>query len=504
MAVKRPTPSQLRAVAADLGMNFTDDDITSYLGLMAGTLAAYDAIDSMPDFLPEVKYPRTPGYRPEGPENKYNAWYVKTTVKGADRGKLRGKTVVLKDNICLAGVPMRNGASTLEGYVPDVDATVATRILDAGGTIVGKAHCEYFCFSGGSHTSAAGPVHNPRRIGHSAGGSSSGSAALVAAGEVDMALGGDQGGSIRIPAAFCGIYGLKPTHGLVPYTGIMPIELTLDHTGPMTATVADNALLLEVIAGPDGLDPRQYGPPPSAYTDALGTGVAGLRIAVVKEGFGHPNSDKQVDAKVKAGAALLQKLGAVVTEISLPMHAAGPAIWTPIALEGATELMMKGNGFGTNWRGLYVTSLLNAHSGWRHRADELSDTLKISMLLGHYFTKHYRGHYYAKSQNLSRKLRAAYDVELANHDLLLMPTLPIAATPLPPVDAPRELYIQRAFEMINNTAPLDATGHPAMSLPCGLADGLPVGLMLIGRHHDEPTIYRAAHAFEQAGDWQRM
>jgi amidase len=503
MAVKRPTPSQLRAVAQDLGMTFTDDDIASYLALMAGSIAAYDAIDAMPDFLPEVKYPRTPGYRPEGAENKYNAWYVKTTVKGADRGKLAGKTVVLKDNICLAGVPMMNGASTLEGYTPDVDATVVTRILDAGGTIVGKAHCEYFCFSGGSHTGAAGPVHNPRRMGYSAGGSSSGSAALVAAGEVDMALGGDQGGSIRIPSSFCGIYGLKPTHGLVPYSGIMPIELTLDHTGPMTATVADNALLLEVIAGADGLDPRQYAPPTALYTEALGQGINGLRIGVIKEGFGHPNSDKQVDEKVRAGAALFQKLGAAVKEISLPMHAAGPAIWTPIALEGATELMMKGNGLGTNWRGLYVTSLLDAHSAWRHRADELSDTLKISMLLGHYFIKHYRGHYYAKAQNLSRKLRAAYDAELANHDLLLMPTLPMAATPLPPADAPRELYIQRAFEMIANTAPFDATGHPAMSIPCGLADGLPVGLMLIGKHHDETTIYRVAHAFEQAGDWKR-
>ena len=172
----------------------------------------------------------------------------------------------MKDNICLAGVPMMNGASTLEGYVPDVDATVVQRILDAGGTIVGKSVCEYFCFSGGSHTSSSGPVHNPHRQGYSAGGSSSGSAALVAAGEVPMALGGDQGGSIRMPASFCGIYGMKPTHGLVPYTGIMPIELTIDHTGPMTATVEDNALLLEVLAGPDGLDPAPVWRPVDAIS----------------------------------------------------------------------------------------------------------------------------------------------------------------------------------------------------------------------------------------------
>ena len=504
MAVKRPTPSQLRAVAADLGMTFTDADVQSYLGLLEGTIAAYDAVEAMPDYLPAVEYPRTPGHKPEGEENKYNAWYVKSTIKGAPRGKLAGKTVAIKDNICVAGVPMMNGASTLEGYVPDIDATVVTRILDAGGTILGKSHCEYFCFSGGSHTGALGPVHNPHKRGYSAGGSSSGSGVLVSLGEVDMALGGDQGGSIRIPASFCGIYGMKPTHGLVPYSGIMPIEVTLDHTGPMTANVADNALMLEVLAGPDGLDPRQGMAKAEAYTKALGQGVKGMKIGVVKEGFGHANSEKDVDAQVRKGAGIFKKLGATVEDVSLPMHLMGAAIWTPIAVEGATQLMMKGNGFGTNWRGLYVTSLLDAHSAWKHRADELADSLKLSMLAGEYFTKHYRGHYYAKAQNLSRRLRAAYDAELSKYDLLLMPTLPMKATEIPPPNAPRELYIQRAFEMVGNTAPFDATGHPAMSIPCGMPDGLPVGMMLIGKHYDESTIYRAAHAFEQAGDWKKL
>src|SRR6266536_6267170 len=279
MAVRRPTLDQLRSVAEDLGMQMGEEELKSYDELMQANYAAYDAVEAMPEYLPTVKYPRTPGYRPDGEDNKYNAWYVKTEIKGAASGKLAGKTVALKDNICLAGVPMMNGASTLEGYVPDVDATVATRILDAGGTIVGKTVCEYFCFSGGSHTSASGPVHNPHRMGYSAGGSSSGSPAVVALGEVPMALGGDQGGSIRIPASFCGIYGLKPTHGLVPYTGIMPIEIYVDHTGPMTATVADNALLLEVLAGDDGYDPRIKAPKVEEYTKALGKDAKGLRIA---------------------------------------------------------------------------------------------------------------------------------------------------------------------------------------------------------------------------------
>jgi amidase len=411
---------------------------------------------------------------------------------------------VLKDNIGLAGVPMMNGASTLEGYVPDVDATVVTRILDAGGTIVGKAHCEYFCLSGGSHTSAMGPVHNPYKYGYSAGGSSSGCGALVGAGEVEMAIGGDQGGSIRMPASFSGCYGMKPTHGLVPYTGIMPIEATIDHTGPMTTTVADNALLLEVIAGADGLDPRQYNVRVDKYTTALGRGVAGMRIGVVTEGFNWPASEPDVDAKVRDGAERLRGLGAIVDEISIPMHLDGGAIWTPIALEGLTAQMMHGNGMGFNWEGLYTTSLLDAHANWRARANELSRTLKISMLAGEYFIRHYRGHFYAKAQNLSRALRKAYDDVFARYDLLLMPTLPMKATPLPPANAPLSLWCQRAFEMLPNTCCFDVTGHPAMSIPCGMSNGLPIGLMLVGKHYNEATIYRAAHAFEQLGDWRNL
>jgi amidase len=288
--VKIPSIEQLREIAEELGFTFSDADLAAHRESLLPSFEAYNQLDRMPDELPPVTYPRLPGRRPLPEENRHGAWYVKTEIEGAASGKLKGKKVALKDNICLAGVPMMNGASTMEGYVPEIDATVVTRILDAGGTIAGKTVCEYFCFSGGSHTSASGPVHNPHRMGYSAGGSSSGSAAVVAAGEVPMALGGDQGGSIRIPASFCGIYGLKPTHGLVPYTGIMPIELTLDHTGPMTATVEDNALLLEVLAGPDGLDPRQYGAVAKPYREALGRGAAGLKIAVLEEGFGHPQA----------------------------------------------------------------------------------------------------------------------------------------------------------------------------------------------------------------------
>lgn len=503
--LKLPTVDELRDVAEELGMTLSNDELTQHRACLEGGIAAYNLVDQMPDEIPEVRWPRTPGRRPSAAENPYGAWYVKTTIEGAATGKLRGKKIAIKDNICVAGVPMMNGASTLEGYMPEVDATVVTRILDAGGTITGKTVCEYFCFSGGSHTSATGPVHNPHRMGYSAGGSSSGSAAVVAAGEVDMALGGDQGGSIRMPASYCGIYGMKPTHGLVPYSGIMPIELTLDHTGPMTNTVEDNALLLEVLAGPDGLDPRQYSTAPvPAYRDAMRGGIQGMKIALIDEGFGHPQSQESNDALVREAADRLRGLGAIVEKVSIPMHRLGAAIWLPVAAEGATVQMMHGNGYGFNWQGLYVTSLMAAHSGWRGRADELSDTLKNTMLLGQLMVTRHRGHYYAKAQNLVRRLRAAYDSVLAQYDLLAMPTLPLAATKLPGPDATTTEIIQRAFEVLPNTAPFDCTHHPAMSVPCGLADGLPVGLMLVGKFYDEATIYRAAAAFEAGVDWKSL
>lgn len=504
MVVRLPTSDQFRNVAEAIGLSLSDDDMLSYLGLMAPGIENYNKVDAMADELPPVRYPRTPGYRPVGAENKYNAWYHKTSIRGAEEGKLKGKTVVLKDNILLAGVPMMNGAATLEGYVPDIDATVVTRILDAGGTILGKAHCEHLCMSGGSHTNSLGPTSNPHKLGYSAGGSSSGCAVLVAAGEADMAIGGDQGGSIRIPSAFCGIYGMKPTHGLVPYTGIMPVEVFVDHAGPMTASVADNATLLEVIAGKDGYDPRQLDVRTFPYSEALDGGIAGMRIGVLKEGFGHDNSEPDVDAKVRNAGEILRKLGATVEEVSIPEHLIGGAVATPILMGGFAETMMWGDGFGLGRRDLYVTSLMDFHRGWRQRADELSDVAKLYLLLGTYVHRYHGGRYYGKAINITRRITAAYDAVLAQCDLLLMPTLPMKATPIPASDATREEYVQRAEEMAPNTVVFDITHHPAMSVPCGISGGLPIGLMLVGKHYDEPSIYRAAFAFEQAVDWTTL
>jgi amidase len=497
-----PSIADLRRAAEQLGMKVSDDYLAAALQITTPLVQAYSALDAIPDEMPAVKYPRDAGYRPSSEENRHGAWYVKTSIKGAPSGKLAGRRVALKDNVCLAGVPMMIGAGFLDGTIPNVDATIVERILDAGGEIAGKAVCEYYCVSGGSHTSSTGPVHNPRKRGYTTGGSSSGSAALVAAGEVDMAIGGDQAGSVRIPASFCGIVGMKPTYGLVPYTGIGPLEITLDTVGPMTANVRDNALLLEVIAGPDGLDPRQRDVKVARYTEALDAGAKGLRIGVLKEGFGHPNSETDVDSKVRAAAARFKTLGATVEDISVPEHLTlGFPVWSAIRGDAAVVTLLQMNGAGIGHEGLYVTGMLDAAIKWRKHADEFADTLKIACIFSQHTLERYGGHYYAKAQNLRRRLRAAYDAMLKSYDLLLLPTTVMKATPIPGPSATPQEITRRSWEATRNTCPFNATGHPAISVPCGMADDCPIGLMLVGKHWAETTIYRAANAFERAGDW---
>jgi amidase len=505
MSFKLPSSDQLRHVGESLGMELSAEYADSVLAFVRPFAEGYRLLAALPDDVPPVKHPRGAYYRPEGDENKYGAWAVKTHIKGARGGKLAGKKVAIKDTYAIAGVPLTNGASVLEGFVPEFDATVVTRLLDAGAEIVGKSVCEYFSFSGGAATSISGPVQNVRAWGHTPGGSSTGSGALVAAGEVDMATGGDQAGSIRIPASLSGVVGLKPTWGLVPYTGIMGMDPTIDHAGPLTATAADNALFLEVMAGEDGYDSRQKNVKVDRYTKAIGQGIEGLKIGVVQEGFGQYDSHPDVDAGVRAAAKVLERLGAKVSEISIPWHPIGVPIWSAIALEGTYQVMFNSASLARNIEGVYPLSLAGRLASLRDRANELPDTVKIGMLLGAYTDKYYQGYFYFKAQNLRRRLRAGYDKGLAEHDLLLMPTTRMMASKIPPPDAPLETLMQHSWEQITNTCPFNITHHPAISLPCGFGDGeRPIGLMLIAKHWQESTLYRAADAFERAVNWQTM
>jgi amidase len=504
MSFKMPSTEQVRKLGESLGMEVTADYANSFINFIQPFAAGYRLLASLPDDVPAIKYPRGAYYRPEGDENKYGAWIAKTHIKGASSGKLAGKKIAIKDTYAVAGVPLTNGASVLEGYVPEFDAPVVTRLLDAGAEIVGKSVCEYFSFSGGAATSISGPVHNPRAWGHTPGGSSTGSGALVAAGEVDMATGGDQAGSIRIPASLSGVVGIKPTWGLVPYTGIMGMDPTIDHAGPLTATVADNALFLEVMAGEDGYDSRQNGLKLDNYTGAIGQSVAGMKIGMVKEGFGQYDSHPDVDAGVRAAAKALESLGATVDEISVPWHPIGIPIWSAIALEGTLHAMVT-SALPRNIEGVYPISLAGRLGSLRDRANELPDTVKVGLLLGAYTDKYYQGYYYFKAQNLRRRLRGAYDKALGEYDLLLMPTTRMMASKIPLADAPMASLMQHSWEQITNTCPFNITHHPAISIPCGFGEGdRPIGLMLVAKHWQESTLYRAADAFERAGDSQAM
>jgi len=503
MPFKHPTPAKLKSVGRKLGLEMSNAEAKEMADILNPLLNAYDFLDAAPDELPVIRYPDRSYAFPAPEDNPYKAWYVRTSIKGAASGPLSGRTVAIKDVIFMAGVPMMNGASILEGFFPDYDATVVTRLLDAGAEITGKAACEYFCVSGASCTASTGHVDNPRKHGYSTGGSSSGCAALVAAGHVDMAVGSDQAGSVRVPGSWSGVCGMKATFGLVPVTGAIGQEFCVDHLGPITANVADSALMLEVLAGYDGYDGRQQNLSIHKYTDALGKDVKGMKIGIVKEGFGQEHSDQAVDDCVRAAAERYKGMGAAVGNVSIPEQQTGVAVWAGILVEGLWQTM-RFAGLGCGYEGVYSPAQFAAMEHWLDRLSETPANVRVLSLAGKYLEQ-YHGRYYFKAKNLGFRLRAAYDAALQEYDLLLMPTtrrLPRPnPAPLPSLSA-SEVW---ANTMVNveNTCQTDVTGHPAMSIPCGMRDGLPIGMMLIGKRFDEPAIYRAAHAFEQLGDWKR-
>lgn len=491
--IARPDASEVAAIAAQLGFPSAAAMADQYVSMIDAALTAYDTADQVEQDPPD----RTdvPFRRTTNEDDPGNAWFVRAEITGASSGALAGRTVAVKDNIMVAGLPMTGGARLLEGFVAAHDATVVQRVLDAGARIIGKTNCEYLCLSGASHTSDYGPTHNPRRRGFTSGGSSSGNAVAVVTGDADVALGGDQAGSIRVPASYSGLVGLKPTHGLVPYTGIVPLEPVIDHVGPMTTTVADAALLLGVIAGYDDYDPRQRRVVVADYPAALESGVAGLRIGVLREGFGR--GCPAVDTVVQQAASDLQRLGAEVTTVSVPLHTRSLAFWTPLVMQGVRDVVLEGQGFGTGRAERYPVELMEHLLARRERRDEMPPNVVVCALVAEIIARQRGAISYAKAINAVRRLRHAYDQALTGVDALLMPTTPRKAPPLPTEDASIPERSGATNDMFANTAAFNATHHPALSVPCGQIDGLPVGMMLVGRHHDESTLFRIGYAYEQ-------
>ena len=347
MPITPPTAGDLARIAQQYGLHLQPHDLESFRALAGGLLASYDEVERLYEAsAPEP--PQRPWQWPAEDGNDLGAWYVTTEITSRRDGPLAGRRVAVKDNIAVAGVPMMNGSRAVEGFVPRRDATVVTRLLHAGATIAGKAVCEDLCFSGGSHTSRTGPVRNPWGRSRTAGGSSSGSAALVAAGQADLALGGDQGGSIRIPSAFCGTVGHEPTHGLVPYTGAFPIENTLDHLGPIDGDRAG--------CRADARRPRRpgrAGPPPARHATAAGlllrpgSGRGWAADRGAGRGIRHPRA---VPARRGRGLSGPRSIpcgaGATISEVSVPWHRDAMHVWTVIATDGVVTQMVNGNGLG--------------------------------------------------------------------------------------------------------------------------------------------------------------
>ncbi|PVD26319.1 hypothetical protein C0Q70_13990 [Pomacea canaliculata] len=438
------------------------------------------------------------------------AW--RCDIHGAAEGKLAGRTVGIKDNIAVAGIPMSVGTAMLREYLPDFDATVVTRILDAGGRIMGKTTTEAMCLSGSSVTSCDGPVTNPWDVARIAGGSSSGSAALVAGGIVDMALGGDQGGSVRIPASCTGIVGMKPTFGLIPYTGAMAIDTSLDHIGVMATSVRDCALLLEVTAGYDkGRDTRQkvLATVPQ-FSTLLEASLYGRKAALLKEGFDNCEEEDVKDLVEKV-AAQLHHVGVSVTEASVPLHQESAGMYTATCLQGAYYTMLKGGGAGYCDGGYHPVSLQEAmFRGLNSDLEKLPTVVKRYLIFGEFLERSIGPSLRGKGRNLILALADAYDSLLQEVDVLIMPTLPRKAAKIPPPGTPLQDIYRHTNSWSANTRSFNLTGHPAISVPVGRCvgpvttrscnmgdDQLPVGLMVVGRRYEDLTVLQVAHALEK-------
>jgi amidase len=510
-----PDVDAMVAVAKELGIHLGPEEAVLYRKYLMEQLREFDTFvqarveEPKP---PMVSAARQPGYRPRPAEDPLNAWMWKCRIEGAADGLLAGKTVSYKDHIAVAGMPMSFGSFALEGFVPDFDATVVTRVLQAGGTIIGKNVMNGL--SGGFGTGGGigdyGRPLNPHNRDHVTGGSSSGSAAAVVAGEVDISFGGDQGGSIRIPAAFCGIIGHKPTFGLVSHFGIgFGSDQSIDYTGPMTRTVEDAAAALQATAGYDPYDPRQTRDVPTSI-DVLGRladGVSGLRIGVLEEGF----DEAEVDVRdlVMAAVDVLARAGADVSKVSIPEHHAIRTAQSALMGEGALALFKTGF-FGAFTKTYYPASLIAAvNKMWTSQADVLAPRSKLSLIAAELSRRHYHGRVYAKAQNVRPTYVKAYDAALAAVDVLVMPTCLMTAPknhrPGSYLEAVEDNLMMMNRSGSRNTMPFNYTGHPALALPVGKSSaGLPVSMQLVGRFFDDPLLMRVAYAYQHATDWDKI
>lgn len=393
---------------------------------------------------------------------------------------------------------MTFGSDLFTEFVPSKDSEAVYRLLDAGANVVGKTNMESMASSFSSQFSDFAPVTNPRAPDHVAGGSSGGSAAAVVDGAVDVALGTDQGGLVRVPAALCGCVGHKPTFGRVPYDGAGSGGPTFDHIGPLARTVEDCARTLDVISGDRRTD---VGSAPIPATNALSRiedGTDSLTVGVLEEGFGHDGADPDLEATVRDALATFEEAGHELETVSVPWHLETPTIFTGLVPEIIASLI-RDDGLGYYRRAAYFTEFGEAFAQARAEGiDAIPAALKVFVLLGRYAMTEDE-QYHARAENLRNELTARYADRLEGIDVLAMPTTPRLAHEIV-ADPTTAEEIELAASGGENTKPFNLTGHPAASVPCGSVDGLPVGLMLVGRHFEDETVLAAAAEFERTLD----
>ena len=485
----------------------SEEDVRSYadsidLEFVSGETAdAADRVNTLADIYEQLETvpvesiePRAEGkdvfetrpYRPGADEDPHNAWLARFDLIRPDAsGTLDGLIVAIKDNTCVRGVELTCGSRAFEGYVPGEHADVVERFLDAGAHIVGKTNMDELAFGPTSETSAFGPTENPVDTDHVAGGSSSGSASAVAAGDVDLALGTDTGGSVRIPASYCGIVGIKPTFGRVPLQGIAELAFSMDHAGPLARDVETAARGLTVMADsrPDGTAPD--------YTTELGVDPTDLTVGVCEGFFGTHVAD-DVEGRVRRAIEEFESLGTTVREVEIPALAYSRPTWWGIAPVEFAAAYATGN-VGL-WRHGRPEPTFPAASARVRKASSraLGTNVKEMLTLGTHLLETHDGYHYVRGRRLRALLRDQIDDAFEEVNVLAAPGTPTTALEL-------EGFERGVTPPVNwNTHPTNLTGHPSITVPCGETDvGLPVGFQLMGAWHDEETIVDAAYTYEQ-------
>jgi aspartyl-tRNA(Asn)/glutamyl-tRNA(Gln) amidotransferase subunit A len=416
-------------------------------------------------------------------------------ARGEQIAPLEGVPAAIKDNMCTKGVLTTCASKILPNFVPPYDATVISKLNRQGVVMLGKLNMDEFAMGSSTENSRVQLTRNPWNLDRVPGGSSGGSVASVAADEVFFTLGSDTGGSIRQPAAFCGVVGLKPTYGLISRYGLIAYASSLDQIGPVTKDVTDCALVLNAIAGHDPLDSTSANQGVPDYTNSLVNDVKGLKIGVPKEYFAE-GLDPEVAEAMKAAIAKYEELGAIVEEISLPSTEYALPAYYIIAPAEASSNLARFDGVGYGYRNTEAEDIVSMYS--KTRSEGFGPEVKRRIMLGTYvLSSGYYDAYYLKALKVRTLIKQEIDEALATYDLLLTPTAPTPAFEIgAKTDDPLTMYLSDIC-----TIPVNLAGLPAISIPCGFSKGLPVGVQLIGKAFGENTIFRAAYTFEQNTDF---